>query len=268
MALQKRAKAIVVSGDGINCDAETVFGLELAGFEPELIHDSDLLNDPAKLMTAQLLAVPGGFSFADEIASGKVLALKLKDKLKSTLYDFVEKGNLIIGICNGFQILVQLGLLPDSRPEAARLVSLCRNSSGKFINKWVQLDVSNKSNEGFFAGLRTIHLPIRHGEGRLALASGMEAILANSIKGQAPLRYAEDVNGSFDRIAALTNKSGNVLGLMPHPEAFVRWNQHPSWYQIRNGLPGGEGALALTQPLADEIPHGLRILKNAAGMLS
>lgn len=264
--MNKTAKAIVLTGDGINCDAETVFALRLAGFDPEPVHNTDLLDNPERLKTAGMLAIPGGFSFADEIASGKVLALKLKDKLRSVLYDFVERGNLVIGICNGFQILVQLGLLPNSQPDATRSVSLARNVSGRFINKWVELEVS--ADDGYFAGMNVIHLPIRHGEGRLSLGPEAGTELIATVKSCARLRYAEDINGSFDRIAALTNQKGNVLGLMPHPEAFVRWNQHPAWGQIKAGSSGSRSGLFPAVDALEGQPHGLVILKNAAGMLN
>ncbi len=259
-----KPKAFVLYGDGINCDAETVWALNLAGFVPTKVHTSEILETPRKLMTAQMLALPGGFSFGDEIASGKILALKLKEKLKDVLYDYIERGNLVMGICNGFQVLVQLGLLPSSKPNAIRTVSLCHNTSGKFINKWVELEISPFSSSMYFEGLTTIHLPIRHGEGRLAIADDSSDMLVEQIKKRAILRYAEDVNGSFDRIAALTNEKGNVLGLMPHPEAFVRWSQHPAWTLSKYPTRSEKAGLKVTVSPAFGIPHGLSILMNAA----
>lgn len=259
-----KAKALVIYGDGINCENETAYALELAGFNTEKLHCIDALNSPTKLQDAQMLAFPGGFSFGDEIASGKVLAIKLREKLQDALHSYVDKGNLVIGICNGFQILVQLEILPDSSKGAARSVSLCHNSGGKFINKWVKLDVAEGSR--FFKGLNSIHLPIRHGEGKLTLSNDSEDALGSTIKKQSPLRYSEDVNGSYDKIAALTNATDNVMGLMPHPEAFVRWNQHPSWGQLRYGSTSGD--LGLSNDVLNETPHGLQILKNAAAMLN
>jgi phosphoribosylformylglycinamidine synthase subunit PurQ / glutaminase len=259
-----KPKAFVLYGDGINCDAETVWALNLAGFVPSRVHTSEILETPRKLLTAQLLALPGGFSFGDEIASGKVLALKLKEKLRDVLYDYIERGSLVLGICNGFQTLVQLGLLPASKPNAPRTVSLCHNASGKFINKWVELEISPFSSSFFFEGLTTIHLPIRHGEGRLAIAEDSAAGVIEQVKKRAVLRYAEDVNGSFDRIAALTNEKGNVLGLMPHPEAFVRWSQHPAWTLSKYPTRSEKAGLKVTVSPAFVIPHGLSILMNAA----
>src|SRR5438132_1449495 len=116
-----KPKAFVLHGDGINCDLETVWALNLAGFVPTRLHTSEILETPRKLLTSQLVALPGGFAFGDEIASGKVLAIKLKEKLKEVLFDYIERGSLVLGICNGFQVLVQLGLLPNSKPNAPRL---------------------------------------------------------------------------------------------------------------------------------------------------
>jgi phosphoribosylformylglycinamidine synthase subunit PurQ / glutaminase len=270
---QTKPKALVIYGDGINCEDETAYALDLAGFASTKVHCVDILESPARLETAQMLAIPGGFSFGDEIASGRVLAIKLKEKLQDALREFVDKGNLVMGICNGFQILVQLAILPDSKADARRSVSLCHNSGGKFINKWVKLEVAQGASR-FLQGLSCIHLPIRHGEGRLTLALDSSDELEEKVKGQAPLRYSADVNGSYDRIAALTNKTGNVMGLMPHPEAFVRWNQHPAWDDFPAGMnesASGNGTanqLLLSPDRLRQTPHGLQIFKNAAAMLN
>lgn len=268
--------ALVLYGDGINCDAETAFALDLAGFEAKRIHTSEILESPGKLNSAKMLALPGGFAYGDEIASGKVLAIKLKEKLKDVLYTYIERGNLVLGICNGFQVLVQMGILPKSEATAERSVSLGANSSGKFINRWVKLEPSPAAKSPYFAGMTECHLPIRHGEGRLQIAQPETPAAVELVKQRGVLRYSEDVNGSFDRIAALTNEKGNVLGLMPHPEAFVRWTQHPAW--TRPGAPAsGRPAPAQDKPSPHElricahtpadVPHGLAILKNAAQLV-
>jgi phosphoribosylformylglycinamidine (FGAM) synthase-like amidotransferase family enzyme len=262
--MQTKPRALVIYGDGINCENETAFALEMAGFEAENLHCTDLLSSPQRLKDAKMIAMPGGFSFGDEIASGKVLAIKLRSKLQEALHDFIDRGNPVLGICNGFQMLVQLEILPDSSKQANRSVSLCHNSGGKFINKWVKLDIQNGSR--FFKGLKQIHLPMRHGEGRLTLSTDSSDELLEKVKKQAPLRYSQDVNGSFEKIAALTNEQDTVLGLMPHPEAFVRWSQHPSWGELKYGSSSGE--LALPRQALAETPHGLQILKNAAEMIS
>jgi phosphoribosylformylglycinamidine synthase len=287
-----KPKAIVIHGDGINCDAETSFAFEYTGFEVERQHVSDILSASQLLSVAQLLVIPGGFSFGDEIASGKILALKIKNSLQEQLHQFIDRGGLVLGICNGFQVLVQMGLLPDSNRKAKPTVSLAHNSGGKFINKWVSMQVPQDTHCFFFKGLTQIELPIRHGEGRLVVAGGDDSAEADIVRSRAVLRYDEDVNGSFDGIAGLTNDKGNVCGLMPHPEAFVRWTQHPSWTAVGAGFPrpqlgparhqGGEtpplqrqmkNVGVLTMPPRDriacaDIPHGLAILQNAAKALN
>ena len=267
-----KPKALVLFGDGINCDIETAQGLELAGFQAERMHTSQFLNDPKKLLDAQLLALPGGFSFGDEIASGKVLAVKLRHRLQETLYKFIEQGKLVLGICNGFQVLTQLGLLPFSEADAKRVVTLDRNVGGKFINRWTALRIDKNGKSAFFDSLDTIELPIRHGEGRLRLAADAPEEVHEQVKSHSALRYVEDVNGSYERIAALTNSKGNVLGLMPHPEAFVRFTQHPAW--DREGrpralcrqdacAPSQHGSAGILPANPNREPDGLVILKNA-----
>jgi phosphoribosylformylglycinamidine synthase len=154
-----------------------------------------------------------------------------------------------------------LGLLPNSQSGEARLVSLIRNSQGHFTNKWVKLRTTPSRENLFFNKLNEIELPIRHGEGRLALEISGESMdkAANLVKERAPLRYVDEVNGSFDKIAALSNAQGNVLGLMPHPEAFVRWTQNPNWTSRKLEMKIHSGT---TDP--QHMPHGLAILRNAA----
>ena len=280
-------KALVLSGDGINCESETSYGLKLAGFDAEPVHIFDLLNSPERLTDAQLLALPGGFSYGDEIASGKVLAVKVKERLREKLYEYIEKGHLVLGICNGFQVLTQLGLLPFSEHDAERIVTLTRNTQGHFINRWVKMKVTQGSTCPWFNSLDEIELPIRHGEGRLWLNQD-DGNSVESVRQNAPLRYTEDVNGSFERIAALTNPRGTVLGIMPHPEAYVRFSQHPNWTHKKIGLTaqkttsfnveledlmadvatGSQGQVATLNIEAAVEADGLRILKNARAMLS
>lgn len=254
--------AIVISGDGINCESETVYGLELAGFNPSSVHISRLLKNPSLLDNASLLVLPGGFSFGDEIASGRVLAIKLVESLKEHINKFVDSGKLVIGICNGFQALIQMGLLPEKQELSAKNLSLKENNTHRFINKWVDLRVPEPmSKTGFMKGLEKISLPVRHGEGRLAVLEKTK----ERINGNCALVYEEDINGSFNQIAALQSDSGNVLGMMPHPEAFVRWTHHPNWTALK--LKNPEILDDRAQDL-ENLPHGLRILKNARSMVN
>jgi len=271
--------ALVLRGDGINCDNETAWALELAGFRAKSVHVSSFIEDQSDLKEAKLLALPGGFSFGDEIASGKVLALKLRQGVMHSLYQFISSSGLIIGICNGFQVLTQLGILPRSAEHSSRFVTLTKNNHGHFNDRWVDLAVSGgpKNGHSFFSGLQKIELPIRHGEGRLVVDAGDEggddeagalARFEDEVRSCAPLRYKDDVNGSFDRIAALTNAEGTVLGLMPHPEAFVRWTQHPFWTTLKLDRPDLAAAQhPMDLPLIDR-PHGFTILRNAFEMVN
>jgi phosphoribosylformylglycinamidine synthase len=256
-----RPRAIVLSGDGINCSNETAFALEQAGFEAVISHTSELLAKPKQLLKSELLALPGGFSFGDEIASGKVLAVKIRHRMLEVLHSYIEKGNLVLGICNGFQTLVQLGLLPSSEEGSESIVSLTHNSGGRFINRWVEMtvnaDSASKTSSPFFKGLDKISLPIRHGEGRIQVRPDAKDEAVAIVNERAALNYDEDVNGSFEKIAALTNGKGNVLGLMPHPEAYIRHSQHPAFPSLkRKGIT------------FESMPDGLAILKNAHASLS
>lgn len=256
-----KPKAIVVSGDGVNCESETVYGLKLADFDAGSVHISSLLKNPHLLDQASLLVLPGGFSFGDEIQSGRVLAVKLMETLKTAIEQFVAQGKLVIGICNGFQTLVQMGLLPEHKAKGSRSASLVRNKGARFINRWVSLEVPESARKGYFDNLERIDLPIRHGEGRILAVEGEE----KSVDNECALRYIEDVNGSLNRIAALTNKKGNVLGLMPHPEAFVRATQHPEWTSRALACNKSSSGKSNDSSQTSE-PHGLVILKNARVM--
>jgi phosphoribosylformylglycinamidine synthase subunit PurQ / glutaminase len=259
----KNPKALVLYGDGINCELETEFALKMADFETTLIHTSQLLKEPHLLKKYQLLVLPGGFSFGDEIASGKVLAIKLKEHVQELLSEFVAAGSLLLATCNGFQVLVQMGLLPSVEPGQGHKSSLVRNQPTQFSNRWVTLDVAQSTSCQFLDGLKTIELPIRHGEGRLVV----EPSQVEFVKRHGCLRYRLDVNGSFDRIAGLTNAQGNVFGLMPHPEAFVRWTQHPAWTEkIGQRLVNGDtrSHTKSSEVNSHDLPDGLAIFKNAA----
>lgn len=244
-------KALVLTGDGINCEAETAFALEQAGAAVQIVHINTLIETPQQLKDTQILALPGGFSFGDEVSSGKILALKLRHRLHEELNEFIQAQKLVIGICNGFQTLVKLGLLPSSKTFTQQ-VTLTHNRQRRFINRWVSLKA--QSNSLFFKGLDEITLPIRHGEGRLLVPADQEEAMKASLKPHVGLTYAEDVNGSFLQIAGLVNEQGNVLGLMPHPEAFVRWTQHPAW-------------TSLTDDQKASIPAGQKIFKNMINAL-
>jgi phosphoribosylformylglycinamidine synthase I len=216
----KKPLFLIMAGDGINCERETARAIELSGGAAKIMHVNDILSAPESLKTADGLAVPGGFSFGDELGSGQILALKIRHGLGEAFFNMVRQKKPVIGICNGFQVLVKLGLLPfPDAPE--RVLALAANESGKFLDRWVEMDVKDSVclwTQGL--AQKKIRLPMRHGEGRIVFKD--EATYDVLLKqGQIPLVYTEDVNGSYKRIAALTDPTGVVLGLMPHPEAFV-----------------------------------------------
>ncbi|MDD2901044.1 MAG: phosphoribosylformylglycinamidine synthase I [Syntrophales bacterium] len=234
-----KPKALVLYGYGLNCDHETAFALNKAGAEAIRVHTTDLLENPALLWDYHLLAVPGGFSWGDDHGAGVILALRLKLALGAALQDFIDSGRLVIGICNGFQVLVNLGILPNlaGRP-GERLTALIPNDCGNFRDAWVHLKAI-PSKCVFTQGLDLLELPIRHGEGKFYAEGPVLAELAD--RGQIVLKYATpsgnaalgrfpyNPNGSLMDIAGICDATGRVLGLMPHPEAHIVATQHPAW---------------------------------------
>jgi len=229
----------VLAGDGINCEHETARAFAIAGATPKIVHLNELIEGPKKLRDFQILALPGGFSFADHLGSGQILALKLTRFLGDEIQRWVAFQKPIIGICNGFQALCRLGLLPSGEilsPKDLQTenlletkVSLAANSGGHFINQWEPLELSNESRSPWLSLLKKNHsgiieMPVRHGEGRVVFRHPQDRddVLARH---QVALRYKNNFNGSADRIAGLTDPSGLIIGMMPHPEAYVSYEQ-------------------------------------------
>ncbi|HEY9766385.1 MAG TPA: phosphoribosylformylglycinamidine synthase subunit PurQ [Chroococcales cyanobacterium] len=225
-------RALVLTGYGINCEGEMAHGFRLAGAEATILHLEDLIERPENLRTFHIFALPGGFSFGDHLGSGRALANRLRHSpLWKELLRFIEEGKYVWGVCNGFQTLIKLGLLPGE-------TSLIRNESNRFENRWVDLLVDPCSPSVYTEGLGTLNLPVRHGEGRLF--AGDETIRKLIEKGYAVLRYLDaegketeeypfNPNGSPCGIAGLCDPSGRIFGLMPHPEAFLDFTNHPHW---------------------------------------
>jgi phosphoribosylformylglycinamidine synthase I len=266
-----KPKALVLYGYGLNCDFETQFALNKAGAAAVRVHTTELLENPAAIWNYHLLAVPGGFSWGDEHGAGVILALRLKLALGSALQEFIDAGRLVIGICNGFQVLVNLGLLPglEGRP-GERLAALIPNDCGNFRDAWVNLKVE-PSHCVFTKGLDRIELPIRHGEGKFFAAP--EVLTAIQDRGQITLKYAtangveaaghfpDNPNGSLLDIAGVTDATGRVLGLMPHPEAHVTSFQHPTWTRAK------ESFRRQGQPYPEQEGAGLAVFRNAVHYL-
>jgi phosphoribosylformylglycinamidine synthase len=262
----KTVKALVLSGFGLNCDYETAHVLQLAGARATRVHINDLTGTPARpareiLLNYSIIVFDGGFSWGDDHGAGVLLATRVARHLGDNLHDFMEQGGLIMGICNGFQALVNLGVLPGCDGQIARQVALMHNDCGNFQNRWIETAVDCQSPCLFTKGISGLTMPIRHGEGKLvADPKVLEQISRQHL---APLRYSGpdgapakgvfpyNPNGSMLDIAGLCSPDGRVFGLMPHPEAYYRQNQHPDytfWREKarRQGLsiePAGAGLL-------------------------
>jgi len=232
----KKARAIVLSGYGINCETETAYCLKKCNADTEIVHINDLLNGNKSLMDYQILVIPGGFSFGDDIASGRVLANKLKFRIQE-IEKFTDAGNLIIGICNGFQVLVKSGILPGNAHYKTQEATLTVNDSGKFEDRWVYLKVNKKSVCVWTKNLNELFLPVRHGEGKFFCSSNtLKEIKEN---GQIVMQYTDEngnftgypdnPNGSVENIAGICDKTGRIFGLMPHPEAYNCPENNPLW---------------------------------------
>ncbi len=242
-------RVLVLRMAGANCDLETAHAFRLAGAEVERVHIRAFLGGKRKLGEFGALAIPGGFSYGDDLGAGTVLANQLRTQLAGDLSEFVRAGKLVIGICNGFQVLVRLGILPRLDEAGGKIASLIENESGRFEARWVRLRVETDRSPFLRKGT-VLELPIAHKEGRFVV-KGPRDIEDMERSGQIALRYLEpegnevasgfpaNPNGSTSAIAGVINREGNVLGLMPHPERHLSALQHPSWTRKAaiEGLP-------------------------------
>lgn len=233
--------AVVLRAAGINCDLETQYALEMAGASVQRIHINQIKERPALLEEFQLLVLPGGFSYGDDVAAGRILANQILHYLDEAMRTFLEKGKLILGICNGFQVLIKTGLLPGFNGQRQSCFTLTDNDSGRFEDRWVYLQPGTDRCV-FLDPNRRLYLPVAHGEGKIAVKD-QPALEKARQEGFVAFRYVDaegkpgpfpvNPNGSMDDIAALTDSTGRILGLMPHPERFVRWTQHPHWTRLK-----------------------------------
>ena len=236
-------KVLVLRTAGTNCDYETEYAFQLAGAETGLIHINQLIAGRTNLNGNHILAIPGGFSYGDDVAAGILLANEIKHKLGNLLRDFVDSGKLIIGICNGFQVLVRAGLLPRLKSQIAQEATLAMNTSAKFECRWVHLE-TQETPCAFTHGLkRRVYLPVAHAEGRFTAPSQiLDQLESNrqvvfryvSPDGYSPL-YPDNPNGSDLQIAGICDPTGRIFGMMPHPERFLTRFNHPRW--TRESLP-------------------------------
>lgn len=238
---------------GTNCDHETEFAWQQAGAACQTLHLTELSTNPQKLRDYQILTIPGGFSFGDDIAAGQVFARRLIQHLRGVLTEFIDAGGAVLGICNGFQILVKAGLLPWQTDSEQRVCTIADNIPPGFQDRWVRLE-SHVEQCIFLEPGRAYELPIAHGEGRVCFSD--TAAEQHALSGDfAALRYAADPdavtdrppnpNGSTADIAGLCDETGRVFGLMPHPERFISATQHPAWTS-RPRTENGDGLAMFT----------------------
>jgi phosphoribosylformylglycinamidine (FGAM) synthase-like amidotransferase family enzyme len=270
------ANVLVVTGNGTNCERETAHAARLAGADRVDVRMIwDLLAGEVRLQGYQLLCLPGGFLDGDDLGAAKAAAIRWRHarvgeggRLVDQLGDFIAAGNLVLGICNGFQLLAKLGLVPATdgsrgdRGGPAQQASLGVNDSGRFEDRWVRLAVDPESPCVFTRGLKSLEVPVRHGEGKVILADP-DAVATVAARHLASVRYADasgaptegypaNPNGSAGGIAGLCDPTGRCFGLMPHPEAFTHRTNHPRWTR-EPGLPEEGAGLALFRNAVDYI---------------
>jgi phosphoribosylformylglycinamidine synthase I len=233
-----KVRTLILRAPGTNCDVETAFAFEQAGAEVASAHVNELVRKDKRISDHQILVFPGGFTYGDDISAGKILANEIKLKLGDDIQRFVGNGGLILGICNGFQVLVKAGILPQP-DDASQKLTLSNNDSSRFECRWVYLSVDKKSPCVFTKGIDSLYLPIAHGEGKVMAEpkalKGLKVVLRYADeKGNVSADYPDNPNGSADSIAGICDDSGRIFALMPHPERFLRWTQHPRWFREAN----------------------------------
>lgn len=254
-------RVLILRAPGTNCDEETAYAFERASGKAERWHVNQLLERPAALADFQILCLPGGFSYGDDLGAGRILGQRLRQHLAGAMGEFKVAGKLILGICNGFQILLKSGLLLADDPETGPPATLTWNESGRFEDRWVEL-LSGDSESVFFTGIERMYLPVAHAEGRF-IPRDTATLKRLQLQRQVVLRYGHGAvaaggafpanpNGARDDIAAVCDPTGRVCGLMPHPERYIDRTQHPRW--TRESLP--------------EVGDGLRVFENAVRYFS
>lgn len=257
MAERARPRACVLKADGTNCEVETAHGLEAVGARADIVPMNRLRWGDARLDAFDLLVLPGGFSYGDDVSSGKIMAVELMSFLADALARFVAAGRPVVGICNGFQVLVRTGLLPFGE-IGRQSATLVQNQSGRYECRWVNVAPAGSST--FVRGLPPIvDLPVANGEGRFLAepavldrieSEGLVALRYVDAAGTPAASYPANPNGSQNAIAGLCDPTGRILGLMPHPERYLQAYQGPDWHaRGRRGPDGGA-------------PHGLELLRR------
>ncbi|HNW82724.1 MAG TPA: phosphoribosylformylglycinamidine synthase I [bacterium] len=248
-----KVSVLILTGYGINCDVETGWAFTMAGaHKVERVHINRIINGEVNTEDFQIMVFPGGFSFGDHIASGRVLGLKIKKEMGEKVRKFVTDGKLVLGICNGFQTLVKMGILPGNKETVfgKQVATLTHNDSAKYEDRWVRIKVNSENISPFLKGIDAFDVAVRHGEGKfMAQKNHLRDIKNKELiafqyvdkNGEPARNYPENPNGSELSIAGITNETGTVLGLMPHPEVFINRTQHPHWTRNENIAQTGEG---------------------------
>lgn len=268
----RSVNALVLTGYGLNCDNETAHAFELAGAAARRTHINSIIDGSVRLEDHHILVFIGGFGWGDDHGAGVIQAVRFKTNLGQRLLEFVERGRLILGICNGFQALVNLGLLPGFDGDyRARSVALIANDCGNFRDQWVRLEANPQSPCIFMKGIRYADFPVRHGEGKLCaddqviqrLRQQNQVVLRYALEDGSPAcgRFPYNPNGSAEDIAGICDPTGRIFGLMPHPEAYNDWTNHPDWLRQREAARR-EGRAFGVGPTV-----GIQVFRNAVAYM-
>lgn len=242
-----KVNVCILQSDGVNCDNELFYAFEKFGGSPKFIHVNELRNKTKSLKDFDILALPGGFSYGDDIVSGKIWAIELISFLKNEIENFRKKGGLIIGICNGFQVLVRTGLLPFGNLGELD-ATLANNESGHFECRWIDIKTEKSKCVFLKKNLSIGHFAVNHGEGKFfANPDIIQKIEDENLvvfryvdeNGNSTQEYPQNPNGALNAIAGVTDPSGKILGLMPHPEKFIDNTQYPNWRREKISKPHG-----------------------------
>lgn len=232
-------RVLIIRAPGTNCDFETSVAFEEAGARVSTAHINQLISDGLKIGDYQVLVFPGGFTYGDDLGAGKIMGSEIRIRLGEDINTFTKEGGLILGICNGFQVMVKSGILPGN----GNTVTLTGNDSGRFECRWIRLAANPRSRCVFTHGIERMYLPVANGEGKLVASQEtlktIDAVLFyTDPSGNQPADYPDDPSGSLDGIAGICDETGRIFALMPHPERHISPYQHPGWTRDQSRNPG------------------------------